>query len=45
MTEDEFLEEIEKELEILIGKKLVERFINPDGQWVYASIIQPDKYS
>jgi hypothetical protein len=36
MTEQEFHEEIEEILEILIQKGLVERFIREDGEWVYA---------
>jgi hypothetical protein len=36
MTEEEFNEEVEKELETLIHLGLVERFIREDGQWVYA---------
>lgn len=36
MTEDEFNDEIEKELETLIRLGLVERFIREDGEWVYA---------
>ena len=36
MTEQEFSDEVEKELETLIQMGLVERFIREDGEWVYA---------
>jgi len=36
MTEQEFHEEIEEILEILIQEGLIERFIREDGEWVYA---------
>jgi hypothetical protein len=36
MNEQEFSDEVEKELETLIQMGLVERFIREDGEWVYA---------
>lgn len=36
MTEEEFNEDIEHQLETLIRMGLVERFIREDGEWVYA---------
>jgi hypothetical protein len=36
MTEEEFNEEIEQQLETLIRMGLIERFIREDGEWVYA---------
>ena len=36
MTEEEFDEDIEHQLETLIRMGLVERFMREDGEWVYA---------